>query len=368
MSSFHRVEHHRSSRSRWRIVAFATALALLVASCGSSAPSSTSGTTTAAGTATATAEPVEQNPAKVKFGIGGAGSFAFVTAYVALNQGYMAEELKKLNVEVEAVDLPGSVDGIRAVDTGTVDYAATVTSTMILAVSQGASLQQILTYLDSDLVLMTARPGLNVKDPKDLVVNRTWGIPSIGSSGQVTALKVLKNWGYTDKDVNWVVMGNVQAAAAAVEAKRADVYWLGVAPAEQFLENGTLQLAMDFYDLNVVKSVYSGPYMTAGIIGNPKFMSSHTKLTKAIVTANLRALKFIQDNKSDTEAIRKALPTSMHLSYVTPVLKRILPGFSKDGMVSLQAMETVFAAAKAGGLVKADVQLDLSKLLSNAYR
>lgn len=348
---------------------FALFFAILLSACGGgAAPAAPAAQATAGGAAAASPAPAEQYPPTVKFGIGGSGSFAFMVAYVALNQGYMAEELGKLNVKVESVDLPGSVDGIRAVDTGTVDYAATVASTMVLAVAQGANLQQIFTYLDSDLVLMTSRPGIDASDHKDLVVGRTWGIPSVGSSSQVTALKLLKSWGYAEKDVNWVIMGNVQAAAAAVQAKRADVYWLGVAPGESFLADKTLNLTLDFYDLSVVKNLYGGPYVTAGIIGNPKFMASHPKLTKAIIQANLRALQFIHANVNNPDVMKKALPESMRLPYLAPVLKRITAGHSKDGMVSVDALQTVIGVAKDGGLIKPDAPVDAKALVSNAYR
>lgn len=311
--------------------------------------------------------PTDENPPdSVRMGIGGAGSFAFMTMYIAFNAGFLETELGELDVDVELVELEGSVAGIQGLVAGDVDYVASVTSTMLNAIAEGADIQQVATYLDSDLAVMLAPPGTSTA-PEDLIGTR-WGIPGFGSSAHVTALKVLANWGYTDADVELVPTGNVQASVAAVESGAADVYWLGIPVGEQFVQDGVLEVVLDMYDLETVQEVYGGPYMTAGVMSRTSFNEEHPAVTHAVVEATRQALEFVKDNADNPEAIAEFLPEGMRIEILPAVLDRVIAGQSPDGEISVEALENVIQASRDGEIIDASVEFNLEAVVTNAYR
>jgi NitT/TauT family transport system substrate-binding protein len=342
---------------RGRLAGTAVALALLVAGCG--------GNSDVAGSTSGTEEEV---PATVRLGIGGSGTLAYAASYVAEGKGYLDEELKQLGSKVEVIGLSGSVDGIKALATGDVQYTTSVTSNGLNSNAEGAPVQQVVQFLNTDLTLLAATPGLSTdfNDHKALVEGKRWGIPSIGSSAQVTALRLLKKWGYSEKDVEFVVTGNVAASVAAVTKKIADYYWIGSA-AQPLIEDGTLDLVLNLYEPEAVTAVYGGPYASAGLFVKPEYAAEHPKLTEAVVRAHVRALQFIQENKSNPEAINASFPKDMQSPKNIGVLKATLAGFSPDGRVLQDAVERVVESGKGGGLFKEDQEFDLKAFVNNSF-
>lgn len=334
-----------------RVVAAVCAVGLAVAACGS-----------------ADGEAGEVPPT-VKIGIGGAGVIAYAATYVAQQEGFLDEELEKIGSKPEYVDLEGSVQAVQALATEEVDFVTSVSSAGLAAVAEGAEVSEVSQFLTTDMVFLTATPGLPTtdSDPSKIVEGRKWGIPGFGSTAHLTALSALVKWGYQPDDVEFVPIGHVASSAAAVEQKLADYYWLGTV-AEGLVADGTVDLVLDFFDPAVTEKYYGGGYATAGLFALPSYLEDQPEVAKAVVTAHTRAMQAIAEKKDDPAAVMEMLPEDLRSDSTLALLARVLPGYSADGAVDQGAIERVVEASKAGELMSADAEVDVASFANNDYR
>lgn len=308
-------------------------------------------------------------PPTVTIGIGGAGVIAYAATYVAKQEGFLDEELKKIGSKPEYVDLEGSVQAVQALATEEVDFVTSVSSAGLAAVAEGAEVSEVSQFLTTDMVFLTASPGLPTSDsdPSKIVEGRKWGIPGFGSTAHLTALSALVKWGYQPDDVEFVPIGHVASSAAAVEQKLADYYWLGTV-AEGLVADGTVDLVLDFFDPAVTEKYYGGGYATAGLFALPPYLENQPEVAKAVVTAHTRAMQAINDAKDEPAAVMAMLPEDLRSDATLALLARVLPGYSADGTVDQAAIERVVEASKAGELMAADAEIDAASFANNDYR
>jgi ABC-type nitrate/sulfonate/bicarbonate transport system substrate-binding protein len=308
-------------------------------------------------------------PPTVSIGIGGAGVIAYAATYVAQQEGFLDEELAKIGSKPEYVDLEGSVQAVQALATEDVDFVTSVSSAGLAAVAEGAEVTEVSQFLTTDMVFLTATPGLPASDsdPAKIVEGRKWGIPGFGSTAHLTALSALVKWGYKPSDVEFVPIGHVASSAAAVEQKLADYYWLGTV-AEGLVADGTVDLVLDFFDPAVTEKYYGGGYATAGLFALPTYLADQPEVAKAVVTAHTRAMAAINDKKDDPAAVMAMLPEDLRSDSTLALLARVLPGYSPDGTVDEGAIERVVEASKAGELMSADAEVDAASFANNDYR
>jgi ABC-type nitrate/sulfonate/bicarbonate transport system substrate-binding protein len=335
-----------------RVIAAVCAVALAATACGS-----------AGGDADG------EVPPTVTIGIGGAGVIAYAATYVAQHEGFLDEELEKIGSKPEYVDLEGSVQAVQALATEEVDFVTSVSSAGLAAVAEGAEVTEVSQFLTTDMVFLTATPGLPTSDsdPSAIVEGRKWGIPGFGSTAHLTALSALVKWGYEPSDVEFVPIGHVASSAAAVEQKLADYYWLGTV-AEGLVADGTVDLVLDFFDPAVTEKYYGGGYATAGLFALPTYLSDQPEVAKAVVTAHTRAMAAISAKKDDPAAVMAMLPEDLRGDSTVALLARVLPGYSADGTVDEAAIERVVEASKAGELMSADAEVDAASFANNDYR
>lgn len=294
----------------------------------------------------------EEFPDSIAFGIGGAGSFAYLVHYVALGQGFLQEELDELGVEATSVDLQGSVGSVQAVQAGDAQYATSMTSTLVSAIAEGSQQNLFFSFMDVAPLMVLARPEVMTEDPRDLV-GLKWGIPSFGTPSHVVALKLLDSWGKSVDDVTFVAVGNVQAAVASIEAEEADVYFIGLPVAQQFIADGSLDLVLNLYDPAAVQETFGGPYLEPGLIAQSGYLDEHPILTASVVRAHERAIEFIHENAEDNPgAIVASLPEAMQIPTVLDILSLVLPGVSADGAIDPEAVDGVIAAMLEGGVLE----------------
>lgn len=371
--------HDRPGSAWKRRLALIAVLALVLAACGSEGgdTTTTAGSSEPGGDTTTTSEATptidEEVPNPVQIGVGGMGSLAYTAAYVAVGAGYLDEELEPLGTTGELVGFDGSVAGIQAVVSGDVPYVASVTSGMLNAIAQGAEIQQISQFLNTDLVFLTAAQGqpTDISNPAAMVEGKRWGIPQFGSSGHVTSLKTLNAWGFTADDVTFVETGNVTSAIGAVEQGIADYYWLGTAGFVNLVAeaggDGTLNLVLNFYDPEVVADIFGGPYATSGLMASPDFLESHPETSAAVVRAFARALAFISENVDNPEAIAEMFPEDLRNDSTVRTLEWVAGGHSSDGIVLEDAIQRVIDSLKAGGLIEESQEFDLASIVNNDF-
>jgi NitT/TauT family transport system substrate-binding protein len=306
----------------------------------------------------------ESDPSTVTIGVGGSYSFTYLPTYIALNKGFLADALKPLGVKVALDNFSTSVDATKAMLSGQTQYSASVASTMLSSDANGDSgIQAVAQFLDTDIVLMLARKGLPT-DPKGLV-GKKWGIASFGANNQVTANSVLTSVGANAKSVTLVAVGPPSAYGPAMAANKIDVALTGEPAAESMLSSGQANLVLNLFDPAVDQKIYGGPYATSQLQGTQQFIDSHPALTKALVSAHVKALQWIEQNAGNPSVIAAALPKQMNTASVTAVLQRVIPGLSKTGVVNADALNNTIKAAKSAGTMDQSASFDVSKLINN---
>jgi NitT/TauT family transport system substrate-binding protein len=353
-----RTRRARSRPAYLGMAALATAALLALSACGSG------GGSTAGGSGGGASGAKESDPSTVAIGVGGSYSFTYLPTYIAQSKGFLADALKPLGVKVSLDNFSTSVDATKAMLSGQTQYSASVASTMLSSDANGQSgIQAVAQFLNTDIVVMVARKGLPT-DPKALV-GKKWGIASFGANNQVTANAVLASVGENAKSVTLVAVGPPSAYGPAMQSNKIDVALTGEPAAESMLSSGQAQVVLNLFDPAVNKKIYGGPYATSQLQAPQTFIDSHPQLTRAIVTAHVKALQWIEQNKDNPSVIAAALPKQMQTADVTAVLQRVIPGLSKTGVVDATALNNTIKAAKAAGTMDQSATFDVSKLINN---
>jgi NitT/TauT family transport system substrate-binding protein len=340
------------------MTALAAAALLTLSACGSS------GNSTASGSAGGASGAKESDPSSLAIGVGGSYSFTYLPTYIAQSKGFLAAALKPLGVTATLDNFSTSVDATKAMLSGQTQYSASVASTMLSSDANGQSgIQAVAQFLNTDIVVMVARKGLPT-DPQGLV-GKKWGIASFGANNQVTANAVLASVGKNAKSVTLVAVGPPSAYGPAMQANKIDVALTGEPAAETMLSSGQADVVLNLFDPAVDKKIYGGPYATSQLQATQQFIDSHPALTKALVSAHVKALQWIEQNKDNPSVIAAALPKQMRTADVTAVLQRVIPGLSATGVVDSAALNNTIKAAKAAGTMDQSASFDVSKLINN---
>jgi ABC-type nitrate/sulfonate/bicarbonate transport system substrate-binding protein len=214
--------------------------------------------------------------------------------------------------------------------------------------------------------VMIARKGL----PTDVesLADNSWGITAFGANNEVTARAVAAAYGLDPDELNLTAVGPPSSYQPAIKSGKVDVVLAGEPGAENLIASGDGVEVLSLFDPAVVDQVYGGTYATSSLQSTSDFIADNGDLTKALVAAQIQALQWIQDNKADPAAIAAALPEEMRTDTIEAVIKRILPGLSKDGMVQVDALENTVTATKAAGLLDDSVEFDFDDIADNSNR
>ena len=306
------------------------------------------------------------SPSTVNIGVGGAFSFTYLPLYIAQSQGFLDEALEPLGAKAEVTAFNDSVSATKALLNGNVDYVASVVSTMLNAISTGSDLKSIAQYYDTDIVVMIARKGL----PTDVasLADMSWGITAFGANNEVSARAVAAAFGLSADDLELTAVGPPSSYQPAIKSGKVDVVLAGEPGASNLIVAGDGVEVLNLFDPAVVERVYGGTYATSSLQSTSDYIADHGELTKALVSAQIEALQWIQEHISDPAAIAAALPEEMRTDTIDAVIKRILPGLSKDGMVQVDALENTVEATKAAGMFDDSVDFDFAEIADNSNR
>lgn len=350
-----RPARHSGAGPRLGLSVVALTAAAVLSACGSGAGAATSGSGGS-----------EQDPSTVDVAIGGADSFANLPTYIAQSQGFLDAALKPLGVKAEFVNFSDSTSALKSLLAGQSNYMAGQTSTMLNAVAGGQQIQALAQFFDTDIDLMIARKGL----PTDVrqLAGMNWGITAFGTTNEVSALTVAARNGLNKNQIKLVAVGPPAAYEPSITSKKVDVIFAGEPGAENLIASGEGSLILNLFDPDTVKQVYGGPYASSLLMSTTAYAQQHPKLTKAVVSAHVKALHWLQQHLDDPDAIAAALPEAMRSKNITAVLRRITPGLSKDGMVLPESFTNTIKASEATGFIQGHPDFDLKAIVNNEER
>ncbi|HUV73080.1 MAG TPA: ABC transporter substrate-binding protein [Anaerolineae bacterium] len=235
-----------------------------------------------AGSATPT---TPASPTKVTLAMGFIPNVQFAPFYVAVNEGYFADE----NLEIE-FDYGMETDLLNLVGTDALQFAVASGDQVVLARGQGLPVVYVMTYFQRFPVAVVSLEDVPLSTPEDLV-GRSVGIPGLWGASYIGWLALLDAAGIDEGDVKLESIGYTQVASLTEGQVEAAVVYAA---------NEPVQLRQAGYEPNII---YIADYMNLvsnGIITNEKTIAERPELVGALVRAALRGLQYTIDHPEET--------------------------------------------------------------------
>ena len=216
-------------------------------------------------------------PTKVTLAMGFIPNVQFAPFYVAVNQGYFADE----NLEIE-FDYGMETDLLNLVGTDALQFAVASGDQVILARGQGLPVVYVMTYFQRFPVAVVSLEDVPLENPEDLI-GRSVGIPGLWGASYIGWLALLDAAGIDEGDIKLESIGYTQVASLTENQVDAAVVYAA---------NEPVQLRQAGYEPHII---YVADYMNLvsnGIITNDKTIAEQPQLVAGLVRAVLRGLRY----------------------------------------------------------------------------
>ncbi len=216
-------------------------------------------------------------PTKVTLAMGFIPNVQFAPFYVAVNQGYFADE----NLEIE-FDYGMETDLLNLVGTDALHFAVASGDQVILARGQGLPVVYVMTYFQRFPVAVVSLEDVPLENPEDLI-GRSVGIPGLWGASYIGWLALLDAAGIDEGDIELESIGYTQVASLTENQVDAAVVYAA---------NEPVQLRQAGYEPHII---YVADYMNLvsnGIITNDKTIAEQPQLVAGLVRAVLRGLRY----------------------------------------------------------------------------
>jgi ABC-type nitrate/sulfonate/bicarbonate transport system substrate-binding protein len=212
-----------------------------------------------------------------------------IPPYVAKEMGYFND----LNIEVELVTFEGGTQTVRGSVAGGLDITGTSADPAIIAAARGAGTKVIGTY--SHKLSQSMLVQGDIKSCKDLK-DKKIGIQEVGAFSEVMSRAVLASCGLTAKDVQYVPV-STKGRVPGLLSGQIDSAVLHVDQA--------LVAKKKKADLNILVNLWETlpKWLYAAYIAPEKEISSNRQLYVDIMSALIKANRFMYNNKAKTVEI-----------------------------------------------------------------
>ena len=279
----------------------------------------------------------------------------FAPMYVAIAQGYFAEE----GLDV-TLDYGMETDLLERLASGNIKFAIASGDQVVLARAQGLPVKYVLNWYRRFPVCVVTMGDSGITRVEDLV-GKTVGIPVTYGASYIGWMSLMKAIGLSPQSVHLQTIGYTQVASLL--EKRVDA-------AVCYALNEPVQLRSAGHEINVFYLDGYTPLISNGIITNDATAEQEPELVASVVRAFLRGL---EDTVNDPEAAfaiaRQAIP---EMDEETSLLQRAVLNESiafwrseRPGRTDPEAWAASVVLLGDMGLLAAEV--DPESLYSNAF-
>jgi ABC-type nitrate/sulfonate/bicarbonate transport system substrate-binding protein len=263
--------------------------------------------------------------------------------YVAIAQGYTREE--GLDAEMVLMNGTLSAQGIVAHQ---VDFGMSA-GALLAAHLRGAPIQNVFVQIAKPLFSIFAQP--DITEWADLV-GKPIGITAVGDSTQLAAIAALTAHGVSPDQVTFIANVTGGAVVAALQAG-AVAGAVTAPPADIAAER------LGFRDLGFLGDYLD--YLSAGLATHEDMIRDHPELVQAVVRAELKAHRFMQQNRAGT------LPLMADFQEIEPAdaavaYDRYLKYLTTDGLSTPQQLEGILRTAEQ------EIQLEQPASVAEAFQ
>jgi ABC-type nitrate/sulfonate/bicarbonate transport system substrate-binding protein len=261
---------------------------LLLAGCGESSPSAEAASAPGSRTAAAPdANPPRAVAAPEARHVTVSYPSAVVTMtgfYIASQEGYLREE----GVDAEMVRMTGTASA-QAMTAGQTDFGLSA-GALLAAYVRGAPVRLVFVQIDKPLYHLFAQP--EIQSVRDLA-GKPLGVGAIGDSTHLAASAGLRAGGQDPEHVTF--MGNVTGAEAVAALESRAMAAAVVSPPFD-----AMAYRLGLRDLGFLGNYLD--YLTAGLATSERHLRDHPDLAQGVVRAELKAHRFMQQNRDATIA------------------------------------------------------------------
>jgi NitT/TauT family transport system substrate-binding protein len=314
--------------------------------------------------ATASAQAPEKK--KITIAVGGKTLFYYLPLSVAERKGYFKDE----GLDAEIPDFAGGSKALQALVGGSADFVSGAYEHTINMAAKHQPIKAVVLQLRYNAIelLMPNDRAAKYRDGRDLKGLKI-GVTAPGSSTNMFVNVLLVKAGLKPSDVSIVGVGAGAGAVAAMEKGEIDAL-ANLDPVITRLEaTGKFKSVVDTRTEQGMEQVYGKEYMAAVIYTTDEFIRKNPNTVQAVVNAMVRADKWIA--KASPQEIVDLMPDSYKAgdpALYKQGLEKNLAGYSKDGMMSLEAAKNVYKVLDQfePSVMKAG-KIDLSKTFTNEF-
>ena len=194
------------------------------------------------------------------------------------------------------------------------------------------------------------------------------GVTSPGSSTHFMAAYMLVRGGLKADDASFVGTGVTSTAVAA--ARRAEIDAIVSSdPMISLMQSERLvDVVADTRTPEGTEAVYGGPYPGGVVYTTPAFLERNPRTAQAVVTAFVRALKWMSTHSA--EDIARAMPEEYALGNREVYVRALAASqrmYSPDGRFSAQSVETALKVLREFDTSVRDAKIDLAATYTEAF-
>jgi NitT/TauT family transport system substrate-binding protein len=224
----------------------------------------------------ACAQPTPAEPQKVTLAMGFIPNVQFTPVYVALEQGFFAEQ----GLEVE-LDYGMETDLLQRLAVGDVRFAIASGDQVILARANDLPVTYVASWYRRFPVCVVSLAESGIETPQDLVGKRV-GIPALEGASYIGWLAFLDGAGIPRESVDLQVIGYTQVASLTENRVDAVV---------SYALNEPVQLRQSGYDINVFYLDEYTQLISNGLITSDQTIAEETELVQRMVTAFVQGIE-----------------------------------------------------------------------------
>lgn len=302
---------------------------------------------------------------EITIAVGGRGLFYYLPLTIAEQRGYFQDA----GLVVEIVDFPGGAKSLQALVGGSADFAAGSFEHVLHMQAKGQALHALALMARYPAMVLALKPALaaSYRSPSDLSGLKI-GVTAPGSSTHLFLNHVLAQGGVRGDEVSIIGIGTSASAIAAMRHGELD----GIAhldPVIHQLENaGDITVIVDTRTASGAREVYGGPYHAACLYAKAEFTAAHPGTSQAVVTAMVRALKWLA--RASPDEIMATVPAAYwgadREGYRAALIKN-LPALSPDGALDRAGAENVLRVLQAFEPFMHDANIDLGQSMTDIF-
>jgi NitT/TauT family transport system substrate-binding protein len=194
------------------------------------------------------------------------------------------------------------------------------------------------------------------------------GVMAMGSASHRVARMVLQRAGITEREVQFLVLDEPQAAVAAVRSGQVDAICHSDLAITELEQGGDLRVVADLRTLRGSKELFGGPWASGCLSAPTAFVGANTTVIQALANGMVHALKWLQT--AGPSDLIKAVPETYFQGdralYLAAFL-RAREAWSPDGMMPEQSPSTVARVLGASSESGSFGRLELAQTFTNEF-